>query len=131
MTDIAFGRPRVLVIEDEQAMREILKDALAAKGFAVSVAVDGEEGLASSLRDHPDVIVLDILLPKLDGLTVLRRLAKDVWGKKVPVVVFTNLADASGITPEMKENIYSFLPKAESDIKDLVEKVGECIQSRG
>ena len=111
---------KILVIEDEAAMRQILVDKFAWEGFTVLTAVDGEEGLQVSLREHPDLIVLDILLPKMDGLTMLRALGEDEWGREVPVVVFTNVSEASGITPTMKKNVVAFLPKAESDINALV-----------
>ena len=68
---------RVLVIEDEAPLRMALVDALAAEGFAVLEAADGEAGLALALREGPEVVLLDLMLPRLDGFAVLRALRED------------------------------------------------------
>ncbi len=116
---------RILIIEDDAAMREILVDRFTAAGFSVVMAEDGKTALDMALELHPDLLVLDILLPKVDGLTILRWLGKDEWGKTVPVIVLSNLSDAVAITKSMKDGVHDFFVKAECEIGDVVQKAKE------
>ncbi|MBU6403047.1 MAG: response regulator transcription factor [Verrucomicrobia bacterium] len=79
--------PRLLIIEDERPMRTALKDALEAEGHRVLVAADGETGLASALEEKPDLVLLDIMLPRLDGFAVCSELRR--LGHTVPVLMLT------------------------------------------
>lgn len=89
---------QILIIEDESAMRRILKDTLEQEGFAVLESKDGEEGLQIALQAQPDFIVLDIVMPKMDGMAVLKQLrADDAWGRQVPVLILTNLSNAPSV----------------------------------
>ena len=80
-------RPRLLLIEDEDAIREPLVDALTDEGYAVLEAADGEQGLALALREDPDLILLDLMLPKRDGFSVLRAIRADRL--TAPVIVLS------------------------------------------
>lgn len=82
---------KVLVIEDEPAQAEILKARFAQEGFSVSGAENGEKGLELALAGHPDLILLDVILPVMDGLTMLRKLREDEWGRDARVIVLTAL----------------------------------------
>ena len=81
----------ILIIEDDEILREMYKDKISANGFAVTVAVDGEEGLRLALQNHPDLILLDLMMPKMDGTKVMEALRADSWGQNVPIIVLTNL----------------------------------------
>ena len=81
--------PTILIVEDEPRIAELARDYLAHAGFAVRLAVDGPTGLAAALRDRPDLIVLDLGLPGLDGLDVTRRLRADPATAAVPIVMLT------------------------------------------
>jgi DNA-binding response OmpR family regulator len=81
--------PTILIVEDEPRIAELARDYLAHAGFAVRLAVDGPTGLASALRDRPDLIVLDLGLPGLDGLDVTRKLRADPATATVPIVMLT------------------------------------------
>jgi two-component system response regulator MprA len=78
---------RVLVVDDEPAVRESLERALVAEGYAVLLAIDGEEALAAVERDRPDLVLLDVLMPALDGVAACRRLR--AAGNRVPVLMLT------------------------------------------
>jgi DNA-binding response OmpR family regulator len=78
---------RILVVEDEESIREALRDALVSEGYDVLAAADGKEGLALGLKEDPDLVVLDLMLPGLDGFEVLRRLRADAV--ETPVLVLT------------------------------------------
>ena len=81
---------RILLIEDEQILREILVKKCISEGFLVEAAEDGEAGLAKAKEMNPSAIILDILLPKMNGLDVLRALKKDDTLKSIPVLVISN-----------------------------------------
>src|SRR6185312_13646530 len=86
---------KILVVEDEASIALALGDKLAQEKFTVSKAVDGEEGLAVALREHPDLILLDLRMSKMTGLEMLDELRKDAWGKTANVMIMTNVADTA------------------------------------
>ena len=94
--DAAMEKKRVLVIEDAEAIRQLLETSLSDDGFEVVHCVDGTNGLEAALTMNPDVVLLDIALPGMDGWEVLRRLRADPRGQHIPVVVITahNIAEA-------------------------------------
>src|SRR3989344_8460028 len=87
----------VEIVEDEAALSNALCDKFEREHFEVLKAKNGEEGLSIALRERPDIILLDIMLPVMDGITMLHKLREDEWGKKAHVVVLTNVSDMSGI----------------------------------
>src|SRR5664279_1370240 len=80
---------KVLVIEDEETLVRNLADKLRGEGFAVSTAMDGEEGLQKVRDEHPDLIVLDIMLPRLDGLSLCRMVRRDPETSHIPIIMLT------------------------------------------
>lgn len=82
---------RILLIEDDPAMVTLYKDLFEKEGYTVSVATDGEQGLKVALNTMPDVILLDILLPKMNGMSVMSRIRTTEWGKKEPIIILTNV----------------------------------------
>lgn len=119
----------VLVVEDESPLREALRDKLEHEGFMVFVATDGEQGLALALREHPDVVLLDLLMPKMDGVEMAKRLRADAWGKQAKVIILTNVADLSHVSTVLDEQIFDYLVKADTPIDDLVAKIREMTES--
>jgi DNA-binding response OmpR family regulator len=87
------NKQTVLIVEDDELTRQALRDGVADAGYEVIEAKDGEEGLKSALSKHPDLILLDIMMPKKTGHDVLKELRKDKWGGEVPVIVLTNASD--------------------------------------
>jgi DNA-binding response OmpR family regulator len=81
----------ILIVEDEPAQANVLKERFEEEGFSAIVARNGEEGYELALANHPDVILLDIILPVMDGLTMLKKLRGDQWGRTAKVVVLTAL----------------------------------------
>ena len=118
-------RKKILLIEDEAFQSRILGDMFTNEGLDVLKSGDGEEGLKIALKEHPDLILLDIILPKMDGITVLKELRKDSWGKNIPVVILTNLVEAEKAKEALKEGVYDFLIKANSGLNEILEKVKE------
>ncbi len=126
-----INNKKILVIEeveDEKSLRDVLHDKFKLEGFGVLEAKDGEEGLATALRERPDLILLDIVLPKMDGLTMMKKLREaNEWGKNVPIILLTNLsADDNKINQAIADNSPAYyLVKSNYTIVDLVEKIRE------
>lgn len=116
---------KILIIEDDVILSSTLADNLVYEGFAVTEARDGEEGVMIALRERPDIILLDILLPKKDGLSVLRELRKDTWGKDVPVVVLSNLSNPSGIATAIEADVNEYLVKVDWKIDEVIKRIRE------
>ena len=113
----------VLIIEDEPDIREAMAEAVADAGFIVSTAENGSVGLEKALQDHPDLILLDIIMPIMDGHEMLRKLRLDSWGKNAKVVVLTSMDDVKNVATAHQGSITDYLIKAHSSLDDIVKKV--------
>jgi len=121
----------LLIVEDEERMAELLRSAFVKEGFVVTHMSSGKEGLNEALLSHPSAILLDIMLPQMDGLEVLSKLRQDGWGKNVPVVMLTNLTPDNKILENISENEPSYyLVKVNSTIEDIVGKVKAAIEKQ-
>ncbi len=122
------SKKRILIIEDEKPLLRVLTDELVEHGFDVSAALDGEEGLALALKEHPDLVLLDIILPKIDGMTMLKRLREDAWGKTVLVIILTNVApDERVMRGVIEDKAAYYLVKTEWKISDVTQKVKDAL----
>ena len=116
---------KILIVEDEPSLRKALMIKLVEEGFAVLEAVNGADGLAVALREHPDMILLDIVMPVMDGMTMLAKLRGDPWGKDAKVIVLTNLSDTEKVSAAMTKGTFDYLVKADWKLEDVVRKVRE------
>lgn len=116
-------KKRILVVEDEVVLRRALLKKLTIEGFMVLEATDGVEGLEIGLKEQPDLILLDIVMPKMDGLTMLRILRKDEWGKTVPAIILTNLSEIGIFDEEGSEEDHDYLVKSDWKLEDVVLKI--------
>ena len=120
---------KILVIEeveDDASLRNAIHSKLSLEGFNVIEAKNGEEGLAIALANHPDLILLDIAMPKIDGITMMKRLREEnEWGKKVPIILLTNFGkDDDKIIQAVSENEPAYyLVKSDYSMKELIEKI--------
>lgn len=89
--------------------------------------MDGIEGLKLSLKEKPDLILLDIIMPKMDGLTMLKKLREDKWGKNARVVILTNLSNGEELELAMKNKVYDFLVKSDWELDKIIKKIKERI----
>ena len=119
----------VLITEDEAALRSALYDKLLAEGFSVFEAKNGEEGLEIALREHPDLILIDILMPKMDGLTMLKKLRENSWGKKAHFIILTNVNDVKELAKaiviaQVKDNeSFEYFVKSDTKIESVVDAI--------
>ncbi len=120
---MAKSRNKILIVEDDIDLLEVLKNKFTAEKFTVIQAADGKIGLEKAFVNHPDLILLDIVMPVMDGLTMLHKLREDSWGKNVPVILLSNLSDEAKIAEAMKHGVYDYLVKADWNIDDVVKKV--------
>lgn len=124
----SFSSKKVLVIEDDRVLRRVVVDHLKSEGFQVLEADDGESGLELALAEHPDVTLLDVVMPKMDGMTVLEKLRQDEWGKNTRIIMLTNLSDAEKIAHAKEKGVSDYLVKADWDIESIIEKVKEKVR---
>jgi len=113
----------ILVVEDEPPMQLVLRDILTVEGYTVLEAKNGIEGLELALSAHPDLILLDILMPKMDGLEMLKKLREDEWGKKAPVIVLTNLSDNEDVAKAVEEDVFEYFVKTDIKIAEVIERI--------
>lgn len=124
------NKMRILVVEDDEDTRDIYCKALSMNGFEAICAVNGKEGLEKAVKEIPNLILLDILMPVMDGFTMLKELRKEKEPvKNIPVIMLTNLsADSDDIVTKVvnTEPIY-YLVKASISVMQLVDKVKEFL----
>src|SRR5579859_5016113 len=82
---------RVFLIEDDLTLSDMYKEKFSMVNCDMTVFANGEEGLQKTLTDHPDVLLLDLALPKMNGLSIIKLLRQDNWGKSLPIIILTNL----------------------------------------
>ncbi len=114
---------KVLIVEDDPAMLGILADTLTHDGFEVLQARDGQEGLDLALRELPDLILLDLLLPKLAGLDVLNLLRADKQGAQIPVMILSNLNENEAAHESLRLGPASYIIKSNSSLEYIVSEV--------
>lgn len=118
---------RILVVEDEMSLLKALVTKLENFGYGVLQARDGVEGYEMALNEKPDLILLDIKIPKMDGVAMAKKLREDEWGKTAKIIILTNLSDSNEIKEALDAGVYEYLVKSDWKIEDIVKKVEEKI----
>jgi CheY-like chemotaxis protein len=121
---------RILLAEDDRFLRKAAEARLRQRGYHVTVAVDGEEALRLARTEAPDLVLLDLIMPKMQGFQVLRALKEDATTATIPVIVLSNLGQDRDIQQAMKDGASAYYIKANLSLKDLAEKV-ELALGRG
>jgi CheY-like chemotaxis protein len=99
-------------------------------GYSVHTAMDGEDGLKKAFQEHPDLILLDIRMPKMDGMTMLNLLRKDSWGAQVPVIILTNLdTDDEILKGVVKHHPAYYLIKSNVEHSQVLEKIKSILET--
>lgn len=120
---------KILITEDEVTLRKVLTDIISQSGFSVIEAGDGNEGLEKAFSMHPDIILLNILMPGMDGLTMLEKLREDDWGKSVPVIVLTNVEPKDEELQKIADyRAAYYMIKTKTNLEQVVEKIRELLQ---
>ena len=113
----------ILVVEDDLSLRSALADKLSHEGFLVLEASNGEEGLAQVQSQQPDLILLDIVMPRMDGVAMLKALRATPEGKDTKVIVLTNLGENDKVAEALELGAYDYLVKSDWKIEDVIAKV--------
>jgi len=119
---------KILFIEDESALQKTFGDILKQEGYEIISALDGEIGLKLAKTEEPDLILLDLILPKIYGIEVLRKLKEDEITKEIPIVILTNLEEMKDIDEALELGAKSYLVKAQYTLEEVVEKIKKAIE---
>lgn len=118
---------QILIVEDELPFQEIYRDILESEGYEVHVAEDGELAIEYLAMNTPDLVLLDIILPKQTGLDVLRHMREVTHTKNIPVVVYSVIDDREQIDKAMKLGATDFTIKGQTSAYEVLEKVNELL----
>jgi len=113
----------ILIVEDDTILRDLISQKLKKANYDIVEAVDGEEGLKKAKENKPDIILLDLILPGIDGFGVLEQIKKDPEIDKIPVVILSNLGQKEEIEKGMSLGATDFLIKAHFTLSEIVEKI--------
>lgn len=122
------NKKTILIVEDEPSTMKALVERFTQEGLETIEAKNGEEGLELALKNHPALILLDIIMPRMDGMTMLKKLRDDEWGKNAEVVILTNLTDPRKISEALEEKVYDFWIKADWKLDDLIKSIKKKIK---
>ena len=117
----------ILLVEDDTFLANIYKTKFEMEGFTVDVVENGQDGLDTAKKKKPDIVLLDILLPKMDGFTVLKKMKADDGLKNVPVILLTNLGQKDDVEKGLELGAADYLIKAHFKPSETVEKVKKAL----
>jgi DNA-binding response OmpR family regulator len=118
-----YMEKRILIVEDEPDIREAMAEAISQSKFIALTAENGKVGLEKALAEKPDLILLDIKMPIMDGHEMLEKLRMDTWGKTVKVIMLTSMDDVKNIGEAHEGSITDYIIKAHSSLEDIINKV--------
>ena len=118
---------KVLIIEDDKFLRDLMAQKLVAEGYDVIEAMDGEKGLESAKQEKPDLILLDLILPGIDGFEILANVKADQNISQIPVVILSNLGQAGDVDRSLRLGAKSYMIKAHFTPAEIIAKVKEII----
>jgi CheY-like chemotaxis protein len=121
----------ILVVEDEGLLRELLVEKMNIEGFETLEANDGDIGLEIALDKKPDMILLDMLMPRMSGMEMLKRLRADERGRSIPVIVLSNLNEKESVAESAEQGVIEYLIKSNFSLEDIVVKIREIGHLRG
>ena len=121
---VAIYMKKILIIEDDDFFRELIrKKLLSNKNFEIIEAIDGEKGIEAMKEKKPDLVLLDLLLPNVDGFEVLSRAKGDSDISKIPIIILSNLGQQEDIEKALKLGANDYLIKSQFDINQIVDKI--------
>jgi len=113
----------ILIIEDDKFLRELISQKLKKEGFCISEAVDGEKGVKKAKTEKPDLILLDLILPGIDGFEVLSEIKKDHIAAEIPVIILSNLGQKDDIERGLRLGAVDYLIKAHFTPGEIIKKI--------
>jgi len=114
---------KILIIEDDKFLRELIVKKLVKEGYEISEAVDGEEGIKKVKEEKPDLVLLDLILPGIDGFEVLSRTKEDPALSQIPVIILSNLGQKEDVERGLGLGAIDYLIKAHFTPGEIIEKI--------
>ena len=127
MSNKANTKKKILIIEDDESLCTLMTAVLKDENFDVLTIGDGKEGLKTAREQLPDLILLDLELPGMKGLEVLKELRAYEKTRDIKVIILTNIADVSSIEEAMGGEVFNYLTKSDWELEDIVKKVREAL----
>lgn len=121
---------KILIIEDDKLLKKVIGKKLIIENYKVIEATDGEEGLKLSESEQPDLILLDLVLPEINGFEVLARLKKNPNTFKIPVIILSNLGDEEKVEKGLELGAADYLIKAHLDPGDIIERIKKVLNKK-
>ena len=118
---------KILFIEDESALQKTFGDILKQEGYEMTSALDGETGLKLAQTEKPDLILLDLVLPKMHGFEVLQALKGDEKTKDIPIIVLTNLEGMGDLEKALDLGATTYLVKASYSLEEIIQKIKKAL----
>jgi len=123
------GKHTILIVEDDEPLSQVLGDTLSSElECNVLIAPNGADGLEQALKEHPDLILLDIVMPIMDGIAMLRKLREDSWGEKAHVILLTNVSENEKLAEALEMGTYEYLVKSDHTVEEIAEIVKDRLQ---
>ena len=119
---------KILFVEDEPTLQKAVGEILTQEGFQVFSALDGEKGLELIKKEKPDLILLDLILPKKDGFEVLKEMKENEELKNIPVIVLTNLEGMGDVEKALSLGATTYLIKANYELDDVVKRIKQILE---
>jgi DNA-binding response OmpR family regulator len=117
----------ILFIEDESALQKTFGEIIAQEGYQMISALDGETGLRVAKEKKPDLILLDLILPKIHGFDVLKKLKEENGTRDIPVIVLTNLETLEDVEKALELGATTYLVKANYSLEEILEKIKKAL----
>lgn len=127
MSDVA--KYKVLIVDDDPALRQLYSVELTSKNFSVVEAVDGEDGLVKTKTEKPNIILLDVMMPKFDGIAYLSKIKEDAELAKIPILMLTNFGQENLIQQAFNLGVTDYLLKYKVTPSEMTEKVNQVLNS--
>lgn len=119
---------KILIIEDDKFLRQLIVQKLSNEGYETAEAVDGEEGLKKIQEEKPDLVLLDLILPGMDGFEVLTRAQEKEELSRIPVIILSNLGQREDVERGLNLGARDYLIKAHFTPKEIIEKVKNALK---
>ena len=118
---------KILFIEDESTLRKTVDEFLENKGYEIKGATDGQLGVKMAKKFQPDLILLDLILPKMNGFEVIKTLKKDKETRNIPIIVLTNLEGSEDVEKAISLGAKTYLVKANYELSEIAEKIKKSL----
>lgn len=128
--DVKSGKTRILIVEDDKFLRDLILQKLQREGFETIPALDGEEGLKLIKEKIPDLVLLDLILPGLDGFEVLKQVKSDARTKPIPIIVLSNLGQKEDMDRAFAGGAEEFMVKANFTPGEIIAKIKQILQKK-